>query len=267
MRRTVASREHPCSRRCRQYRRRERSVLDEAADLLEQMATSWVATSKYTPFDGVWPCGSLPDIGATDDGVLAKACPGAVWSYDNLGVPGCTLPAAPLPVASGAPVMPASDDPGPSFDETMHWLGDNLPVLTNFTLNGNPLRFHWQTRIAGAGCSATLSLQYTTDGDDWHYESETDVQFDLGTLKSDDLVVTANAGRAPQILLATSSALSWSKTESGGAADNPKPPASSSGSTAAWNLIVSDAASGTRIINALRRASSLCAHAAKPQPF
>lgn len=243
------------------------ACLMKTADLLEQMATTWVASGKYTPFDGTWPCGSLPAIGGTDDGVLAKACPSAVWSYDNAGISGCTIPVAPNPVASDLPMTPASDNAGPSFEETMQWLGDNLPVLSNYTQYGNPLRFHWQTRIAGTGCSATLSLQYTTDGDDWHFESETDLQLDLGTIKSDELTVTANGGRAPQISVTTRSPLSWSKTESGGAVDNPKPPASSSGSTSSWNVIVSDAASGARIINALRRASSLCANATKPQPF
>jgi hypothetical protein len=243
------------------------ACLTKTAELLERMATTWTATKTYTPFEGSWPCGSLPEIGGADDDVLSKACPGAVWSYENVGKPGCVLAAAPVPVASAAPVVSSNDGAGPSFDETMRWLAENLPLLSDYTLNGNPLHFHWQTRIAGSGCGGTLSIQYTTDGNDWHAETESDVQFDFGAIKVDELAVTLNAGKAPQISLTTRTPMAWSKVESGGSADNPKLPASSSGSTSSWNLIVADSASGTRIINALRRASTLCARTAKPQPF
>lgn len=60
------------------------------ADLLEQLAASWAGLREYHAYGAPWPCGSQPAF-RTDDGVLAKACPDSVWSYDNAGATRCFI--------------------------------------------------------------------------------------------------------------------------------------------------------------------------------
>jgi hypothetical protein len=103
------------------------ACLTSYADLLEQLASNWAATKKYSEYTGPWPCGFKPES-PDDDGMLAKACPNKVWSYGNAGIAGCIIAIAPTQEPTPAPATPApiQTPPPMSADEIADRLtGDN----------------------------------------------------------------------------------------------------------------------------------------------
>jgi hypothetical protein len=93
------------------------ACLTRYAALLEKLATQWVSASAFHPYSGPWPCGKRPKVGSEDDGLLADACPGGVWTYENRGRPACAGRAR------------AAADSGPSFEQTARWISDNLDTI------------------------------------------------------------------------------------------------------------------------------------------
>jgi len=100
----------------------DQACLLKTAIMLESIASKWQSTNTFTTFAGTYPCGAVPSVAVNDDGVLAKACPGKIWSYENSGVVPCTA-------------GPSSSAPGvdlPSLDDTMTWLHTNVPIFGHF---------------------------------------------------------------------------------------------------------------------------------------
>jgi tetratricopeptide (TPR) repeat protein len=68
-----------------------RTCLTSYAAFLDRLAAGWVASGKYSePSDAV-PCGKRPDVARRDDGLLAKLCPGRIWSSANRGSVDCDI--------------------------------------------------------------------------------------------------------------------------------------------------------------------------------
>jgi hypothetical protein len=91
------------------------ACLTKTADLLDQLATKWVATNAFTAYTGVWPCGKQPTVATADDGALSQACPKSTWSYDNKGKVACTPSAQAFAVAvtPNAPAPKVAVTPSP----------------------------------------------------------------------------------------------------------------------------------------------------------
>lgn len=104
-----------------------RVCLAQYAAVLEKMATEWVTRGVYTGIDQPLPCG--PHVGEAanhDDGLLAKLCPGQVWSYDNHGAVSCDIehlylsPPPTLSETEKAILMRAASGPPPASSPTTH---------------------------------------------------------------------------------------------------------------------------------------------------
>jgi len=114
--------------------------------------------------------GQLPAAASADDGVLAAACPGQVWSYANAGNPPCQYglqtrahleaaraAARNAPASTPAPVSSASG--GLGYEETAQWLADNVPGLANGSFaNGATSR---TTAFSITDCVVTWQFETT----------------------------------------------------------------------------------------------------------
>lgn len=147
------------------------SCLARTADALDALATKWEALGKETPY--ALPCGALPAVASADDGVLAAACPNAVWTYANHGKTACSGDVSVLRHALAARshgVPAASAGSGPNYDATASWLAQNLPAIGRGPLNelgdGAALQ---TTGFAITNCVVTWQFHLTSgqDGGDW----------------------------------------------------------------------------------------------------